>query len=215
VKGGRFSPHHCAFVPVSSRQRAQLGVSGQETHASVWLERSRAASLSVPTRCLLSCRFTGSHAAPLPPSATIHLTHRLPQNRIKEKYKCPQNPRHKDHRFLSTHTHIHTQTPCKSSDPKSRLLWQFGHLPTPSLHFLLLFWPSVLLSLSDFVMSIYALSFNCVVFKGRLKLPGMHILHHNRSRREATRPAVLCQVSLLERRVFHLLCLSALCLKNA
>lgn len=45
VRGGRFCPHQGVFVPrVQSRRRAQLGVSGQQTHTNVCAERQRATS---------------------------------------------------------------------------------------------------------------------------------------------------------------------------
>ncbi len=153
--------------PIQSRQRPQLGVSGQQTHADIWVERQSATFPSVPPRCLLSYGLTRSRNCSSPTSHT--------------------------HTHAHTHHHRHTCTLNINSSAHK------NHTPHIS------FTPDCYGSLSSFSSSLpppFFLSwrplrffclrptFKCLFICRRLivlpakiclKLPGLHILHYNRS----------------------------------
>lgn len=93
------------FVPVQSRRRPQLGVSGQQTHGNIWVKRQSATSLSVPPRCLLSYGLTRSRNCSTPQT---------------QRHTCTLSINSK-----TTHTHTRAQRPHISFKPGSRLFWQF------------------------------------------------------------------------------------------
>lgn len=120
---GRFWPHQGAFVPVRSGRRPQLGVSGQQTHADIWVERPSATSLSVPPRCLLSYELTRSRNCSSPLHTHTHTHH--------HRHTCESS--------------INSQKPHMHRDPTYLSMQNpdcYGRLsPPPSPFFFLFWWP--------------------------------------------------------------------------
>lgn len=128
--------------PKQARPPAE-GVSGQQTHADIWVERQSATSLSVPPRCSFSYGFT----------TTPRFTHK---HTTTDTHKCICAPK----------PHTHKQRLHISANPVMTAHPTF-HPPFPVCVFVSL--SEVLLSPADFETSIYLPWFNCVVGKFCLK----------------------------------------------
>lgn len=194
------------FVLLHRRQRPQLRVSDQQTHAVIWVERQSATSLSVPPRCLLSYGLTRSHNCSPPPHFIIH----SPPQTQNHRHTCTLSINSYLHKKPHTHKHRDpTYLPIQDPDCYGSLSSSLCSL------FVFVFMASeVLLSAADFQMSIYSLWFNCVAGKICLKLLTLHILHYNRRHWPAPLILLSSARSPFQRDVFHLFMHVCIVFKN-